>query len=184
MLRQSIPWDLTRRAHQVSPHELVMGGISHVGSQNPDITVSTWVEHRGSSHNSKRAQFSPPHLEIRVHLPALLVKESRASRRTSRGAGLNLKMERNSKGRATITKEPHVSIHSRETWFPCNDSTDMPSINSKHDGRCDSPVAPWEKAIDPYVNSTGSLTLLFQLERKADLHVSTPDEAWLPCGTP
>ena len=39
-----------------------------------------------------------------------------------------------------------------------------------------------EKANNPYVNSTGSLPLLFQLERKADLHACTWDEAWLPCG--
>ena len=50
-------------------------------------------------------------------------------------------------------------------------------IDSKHDGSCDSPVAPGEKATDTYVNTTGSLTLLFQLERRADLHVCTRDEA-------
>ena len=38
-------------------------------------------------------------------------------------------------------------------------------------------MAPREKATDPYVNPTGSLTLLLQLERKADVHVSTRDEA-------
>ena len=37
-------------------------------------------------------------------------------------------------------------------------------IDSKQDGTCDSPVAHKEKATDPYVNSTGSLTLLLQLE--------------------
>ena len=36
----------------------------------------------------------------------------------------------------------------------------------------------------PMVNTTGSLTLLFQLERRADLHGSTRDEALLPCGCP
>ena len=33
---------------------------------------------------------------------------------------------------------------------------------------CDSPVAPQEKATNHNVNTTGSLTLLSQLERKAD----------------
>ena len=51
------------------------------------------------------------------------------------------------------------------------------SIHSQHDGTCDIPLAPREKATDPYVNSTGSLTLLLQLGSKADLHVSTGDEA-------
>ena len=34
-----------------------------------------------------------------------------------------------------------------------------------------------KKATDPYVNSTGNLTLHIQLKRKADLHVSLRDEA-------
>ena len=183
MLRQSIPWDLTRHAHQVSPHELLMGGISHIGSRNPNKTLHL----RGTPR-------VPPQLKKSPLFPSssrdegpftcfigkgILGFPSHLKRRRSQ-----LKIERNSRGHATITKEPHVSIHSRETWFPCNDSTVMPSINSKHDGRCDSPVAPREKAIDPYVNSTGSLALLLQLERKADLHVSIQDEAWFPCGTP
>ena len=36
----------------------------------------------------------------------------------------------------------------------------------------------------PMVNQTGCLTLLFWLERRADLHGSTWDEASLPCGCP
>ena len=40
----------------------------------------------------------------------------------------------------------------------------------------------------PMVNPTGKMTLLFQLKRTADLHVSTRDEAltllWMPGGTP
>ena len=83
------------------------------------------------------------------------------------------------------SKRPiYVPIHSRYTWFPCTDSTVSPSIDAKHDGMCDNAVAPRKKATDPYVNSTGSLTLLLQLEREADFHVSTRDEAWCPFETP
>ena len=35
---------------------------------------------------------------------------------------------------------------------------------------------PRGKAIDPYINATGSMTLLLQLGRKADVHVPTRDE--------
>ena len=78
---------------------------------------------------------------------------------------------------------PNVSVHSRGTWFPCTASTFTPRIDSHHGGTCDSPVGkPRGKATDPCVNATGSLTLLLQLGRKADFHVSTLDEAWLPCG--
>ena len=46
-------------------------------------------------------------------------------------------------------------------------------------GRSDSPIAPLEKAQVPRMNSTGGLTHFLQLERKAEFHASTGDEAWL-----
>ena len=45
---------------------------------------------------------------------------------------------------------PDVSVHSRETCFPCNASTFKPRIDSHHGGTWDSPVgkrrgkASWE----------------------------------------
>ena len=57
-------------------------------------------------------------------------------------------------------------------------------IDSKHHVRCDSPVAPREKATDPYVNTTGSLTLLSQLEKRMDLHVSSEARPDFPAETP
>ena len=66
------------------------------------------------------------------------------------------------------TPAPNIQMQSRYTWFACIDETVTPSINSQHDGMCDSPVAPQEKATNHNVNTTGSLTLLSQLERKAD----------------
>ena len=86
-------------------------------------------------------------------------------------------LERKSRGRASIPKDPDVPMHSRYTLLPCTDSTVTTRIYSRHDGKCDRPVAPPEKATDPYVNLTGSPTQLFQLKRRADLHVSTTDEA-------
>ena len=88
-----------------------------------------------------------------------------------------MKVEMNSRGHANIPKDPDVQILSRYTRFPCTDSTVTPNIDSQHDGTCDSPVAPRKKATDHYVNSTASLTLPLQLKRKAELHVSTRDEA-------
>ena len=38
----------------------------------PQIPVSTREEHLESRHNSRRAPFFPPHLEMRVHFPASL----------------------------------------------------------------------------------------------------------------
>ena len=74
-----------------------------------DILVYTREEHRGSRHNSRRAPFPTPQLEMRVPLPASSGKDSRHSRRISRGGTLNMKVKRNSRGRATIPKDPEMS---------------------------------------------------------------------------
>ena len=55
----------------------------------------------------------PPHLEMRVHFPASSGKEYWRSHHTSRGGGLNLKIERYSRDSTTILKDPDVRIHSR-----------------------------------------------------------------------
>ena len=81
----------------------------------PPRPVSTREEHRGSRHNSRRALVFPPHLEISVYFPASSGNEYLRSLRTSRGGGLNLNLERNSSGRATIPKDPDVPIHSKYT---------------------------------------------------------------------
>ena len=107
----------------------------------PGHTISFQVEHRGSRHNSRRVPVFPSHLEMKVHFPASSRKESRPSRHTSRGGGFNLKLVRNTRDHATITKDPDVLMHSRENRFHSTDSTVTWSINSKHNGRCESPVA-------------------------------------------
>ena len=79
----------------------------------PDILVCTQEEHRGSRHNSRRAPVLPPHPKRRVRFPASLGRESRHSRRTSRGGNLHLMLERDSRGLATISKEPRCP---RAVW--------------------------------------------------------------------
>ena len=70
-----------------------------------------------------------------------------------------------------------VSIHSRETCFPCTASTFKPRIGSHHGGTWDSPLEnPRGKATDPIIHSTGSMTLLLELGRKPNVHVPTRDE--------
>ena len=47
MLRQRTPWDLTCLAHQVSPHDLVTGGISRAGSRHHSSILAwkiPWME--------------------------------------------------------------------------------------------------------------------------------------------
>ena len=52
---------------------------------------------------------------VRVHVSASSGKVSRHSCPNSREGSLNVKLERNSRGRATIKKDPKVPIHSRYT---------------------------------------------------------------------
>ena len=76
-----------------------------------------------------------------------------------------------------------VSVHSRETCFPCTVSTFKPSIDidTHNGGTWDSPLgksrekASWKrlvgkprgKAADTLIHAKGSVTLLLQLGRKA-----------------
>ena len=93
---------------------------------------------------------------------------------------------------------PDISVHSRETCFPCTASTFKPRIDSHHGGTWDSPVgkprgkASWEslvgkprgKATDPLIHSTGRMTLLLQLGRKALFNAPTRMRTDSPGETP
>ena len=59
---------------------------------------------------------------------------------------------------------------------PCDDWNVTKRINSRHEGRPESPVVPLEIASDPDVNLTGGLTLLFHLERKVEFHGPIRDD--------
>ena len=80
-----------------------------------------------------------------------------------------------------------VSVHSRESCFPCTASTFKPEIDSHHGGTWDSPVETLEgkprgKASDHLNHAKGSVTLLLQLEGKANVYAPTRDEDRLPWG--
>ena len=82
---------------------------------------------------------------------------------------------------------PTVSVHYRETCYPCTAWAFKPRIDSHHGGSWDSPVgkprgkASWEsllgkprgKATDPLIHGKGSPKLLLQLGRKAHVHAPT-----------
>ena len=74
-------------------------------------------------------------------------------------------------------RPPDISLHSRETCFPCTASTFKPRIHSHHGGTWDSPVGkPRGKATDPLIHGKGSVTLLLLLGRKALVHAPNRDE--------
>ena len=80
--------------------------------------------------------------------------------------------------RASIPRDPQMSVHSRGTCFPFTDSTFTPRIHSLHHGTWS---ALWEslvgkprgKATDPLIHATGSVTLLLQFLRRAHVHAPT-----------
>ena len=75
-----------------------------------DIHVCTREENQVSRHNSRRPPDLPPHPERRVCFPASSGRESRQSRRVSRGGSLHWTFERTSRGLATISKDPRCPI--------------------------------------------------------------------------
>ena len=65
-------------------------------------------------------------------------------------------------GRATFPEPPDVSVHSRETCFPCTASTFKPRIDSHHGGTWDCPVgklrgkASWESLVGKHRGKASS----------------------------
>ena len=62
----------------------------------------------------KKSPVSLPHFEMTVHFPTSSGKDFWPSHHTARGNGLNLKVERNARGRATIPKDPDCQEPVRE----------------------------------------------------------------------
>ena len=155
----------------------------------PDIPVSTREEARESRPNLEEPRFCLLAREegsfpcvVRKDFPAFpsYVKRRRSpqERRGTPGSCHH------------SLSPPDVSVHSRETCFPCTASTFKPRIDSHHGGTWDSPVgkprgkASWEslvgkprgKATGPLIHSTGSMTMLLHLGRKSHVHAPTRDE--------
>ena len=89
-----------------------------------------------------------------------------------------MKVERNSRGRATIPKDLQMFQSTPEE----PDFSALPGLSPRVSTHTTVArvTALWHlegNATDPCVNPTGSLTLLLHLGRKKDVHVSTLDKA-------
>ena len=130
-------------------------------------------------------------------------KNSLRFRRISTGGALQRKGERNSRVVPPFPESPDVSVHCRETCFPCTASTFKPRIDSHHGGTWHSPVgkprgkASWEshRSLDPREwkrdtaatareesagacpHSRRRLTPLRRLQKYPKIHVSTGEES-------
>ena len=86
---------------------------------------------------------------------------------------------------------PDISLHSRETCFPCTASIFKARIDSHKGSTWDSTVGkphgkpPGKASRESHrslMNPKGSMTLLLQLGRKSHVHALTRDEDYLPWG--
>ena len=135
----------------------------------PDIPVSTREEARESRPHPEEPRFRLLAREERSFL-CVFGKEfpafpSHLKRRRSHRKG-----ESNSRVVPHSQRPPDVSVHSRETCFPCTASTFKPRIDSHHGGTWDIPVGkPHGKASSE------------SLEGKPLIPRSTRREAWHCC---
>ena len=114
---------------------------------------------------------------MRVPFPASSGNVSLCSGGISGACALNRKDEQKPSGCATIPKDPQNSQSTPGETDSLHRLDSQPEYRLSPQWTLLQPTAPRGKATDPCVNSLGSLTLLLQLGRKADVHVPTRDKA-------
>ena len=151
----------------------------------PDIPVSTPEEARGSG-LLQRSSVSASKLERRDPFSAWSGKNSRRSRRISRGGALHRKSERNSRAVPPFPESPRCISPFQGNLFSlhCLDFQAQDRHTPRwHVGQpCGK--ASWEsllgkprgKATDPLIHAMVSVILLLKLGRKAHVHAPTRDE--------
>ena len=167
--------------------------VLHTLAATQEVPRHTRLHSRGSTRvppTSRGATFPPPRstggilsLRGRERFTSVPV--------ASQEEALSTGKERGTPGSCHLSQSPQgVSVHSRETCFPCTALTFKPRIDLHHGGTWDSPVgkprgkASWQslvgkplrKATDPLIHANGSPTMLLQLGRKAHVHAPTRDE--------
>ena len=151
----------------------------------PDIPVSTREEERESRPHPEEPRFRLIDRE-EGSFPEWSGKNSRRSRRMSRGGALHRKGERNSRVVPTFQESPRwLSPFQGNLFSPhCLDFQAMARLTPRwHVGQpCGK--ASWEifggkprgKATDTLIHAKGSVTLLLHLGRKAHVHAPTRDK--------
>ena len=153
--------------------------VLHTLAATQEVPRHTRHHSRGSTRvppTSRGAPFPPLSsrggilsLRGRERIPGIPVASQEEALSTGKARGTS--------GSCHIPRVPQMSVHSRETCFPCTASNFKPRIDSQHGGTSDSPVGkPRGKATDSLIHAKGSATLLLQLGRKRHVHVPTRDE--------
>ena len=163
----------------------------------PKISVPTWEECWVSHHNSRRALFSPPQLEMTVDYAASSVKESQCCCHPSRGGQSHLETRVHSRELCLNSKRPRfphplqirlIPLH----WLDCNPeyrlktwtevwqhqgtSRKSPRFLCQLDRKPDSPFTPREGRGVPCLHMKWGLTPLLKLHRNPEIHVRTEEE--------
>ena len=125
-------------------------------------------------------------LERRDPFPAWSGKNSRRSRRISRGGALHRKGESNSRVVPPFPQSPRCLSPLQGNLFSlhCLNFQAEDRLTPRWHVRHPCGKASWEslvgkprgKATDPFIHAKGRVTLLLQLGRKAHVHASTRDE--------
>ena len=151
----------------------------------PDIPVSTREEARETRPHPEEPRFR---LLARQggSFPCGLGKESRRSRRISRGGALHRKGERNSRVVPPFQESPRgLSPFQRKLFYlHCLDCHVEDRLTPRWHVGQPCVLASWEslmgnptgKATHPLIHPSGSMTLLPPLGRKAHVHFPTRDE--------
>ena len=145
----------------------------------PDIPVSPREEARESRPHPEEPRFRLIAREtgsfscvFGKEFPAFLLHLKRGT--------LHTKGERNSRVVPPFQSPPDVSVHSRETCFPCTVSTFKPRIDSHHGFRWDSAVGkPRRKAS--WENLEGKPQIPHPLEGKRDTAATAGEESARAC---
>ena len=158
--------------------------VLHTLAATQEVPRHTRLHSRGSTGvppTSRRDPFLPPSsragilsLRVRGRIPGVPVASQEETFSTGKARGTPGSCHHSQ-------SPPDVSVHSRETCFPCTASTfkrrSTHTMVARGTALWESLVGkPQGKATDPLIPAKGSVTLLLQLGRKAHVHAPTRDE--------
>ena len=151
----------------------------------PDIPSPLERKHESSAH-VQRSPVSASQLERRDIFPAWSGKNSRLSRRISRGGALHRKGEKNSIVVPPFPESPRCLSPFQGNLFSvyCLDFQGEYRLTPRWQVGQPCGKASWENLVgkplgnakDPLIHARGSVTLLLQLGRKAHVHAPTRDQ--------
>ena len=143
---------MLRRLRVITPNLWNFQRVLHNLAVTQEVARHTRLHSRGSTRVPPTSRGAPFPLLARAEgsFPCVFGKEFPACPAHLKRRRSHRKGARNSRVVPHSQSPPDVSVHSRETCFPCTASTSKPRIDSHHGGTWDIPVgkprgkASWE----------------------------------------